>query len=500
MPFFARTCSIALAWSPDGDCRGVSMRRQGETSHVVACWQQKAAGADGVATCLAAGFRALQGDETYTIVAGPAGLNVAFADLQVPRLNDPDTRRALEFELPRHSPLTSDKLSWGYRALAAAPGNKQSVRLVFMKEGAWRRLVDDAGALERGVDAILPVVAALDPVLSGQPVFIPVSPGVGGFLLTPKAHGERDVFALDQAPPGVFGAPPQPLALPGLELGPLATLPAEQQQAFAAAVILGLYGLGRQPVADRRTWLPVPAEMRVQRNRVGRLVALFLCLYLVTVAAVSGGFWLRRNAAELDRLHRDIATAKASRNALDPKDKTDELIATLDKEFKDLNLSRPPLTACLLDLSRDVDSDAWVTSFIWNNGKMEVEFSSGNENLDLVRKLEASPVLADVVPLRKNWDANNSVLSLRLQLMAARDTTAPAAAVDTPVDALPEPADAPPPPAPPAPVPTPPAVPAPPAATVPVQPQAPAPVATPPDTETPDTPPPPPPPPPPPGG
>jgi aminomethyltransferase len=79
-----------------------------------------------------------------------------------------------------------------------------------------------ASAISGGVDAILPAAAAMDPALAGRPV----ATSAGGDSLCqvarPSGDGRRDweLTHVDDCT-GVFGVGDQPLALDGLDAGPL---------------------------------------------------------------------------------------------------------------------------------------------------------------------------------------------------------------------------------------------------------------------------------------
>ena len=150
-PFFTRNLCVALTWDNARRVYGVRLRRFGAAIRVEACWSVETGEPADLGSRLAAGRNALGADETTTVVAGPAGLVVGVADLAMPKLGAAELRQALAFELARRAPVPPERLAWGWRVLppdAATAG--QRLRLGFLRETEWRRLLDDLAGMGAG--------------------------------------------------------------------------------------------------------------------------------------------------------------------------------------------------------------------------------------------------------------------------------------------------------------------------------------------------------------
>lgn len=417
---YARKSCIALTWADDGRCWGVHLRHARRRLNVSLFWHSPAVDGQGVSSRLAEGFRVLQPRESTAVVAGGVGCHCGLVDLTMPKLGPDDLRSALSYELTKHAPISTDQLVWGYRLLPNGERTQQRVRLVCMREADWGRWTDDVSGLGQGVDMILPPPAALDPVLSDVGVYLLDDVTANGFLFAPSAAGGREALLSEPEDGGqVFGALPEPLSLPGLNLGGLADMPPEEQQAFAPAIVLAMYGMQRCVIQDMRTCLQVPYELRPRRNQASRAVAVLLALFLLGVA----GFGLGREyyAAHglLVDLRKQVLLAEAEAESLEMTDDPTEMVKEVMGDLQDAVIERPSMAECLVELTSRIDDDAWVPSFQWTDGKIDLQIRTDEEDPALYDKLKVSPVLLDIVPLRTTVDNRSGETTIAVQMRAA---------------------------------------------------------------------------------
>ena len=422
--FLAKTNSIALTWTADGEYRAVRIRRTGETVQVEKVWGGRPAEGQQRTECLAAAFRELGADDSCVIVAGPAGTTCGFVDLPMPHLPAEELKKALRIELSRQLPLNPEKLAWGYRRLPGTPG---LLRAAYWREGDWQAALNELGAIPTGVDYCLSPATALDPLFAGVPVMLPGAPGTDGLLLQPNAAGGRDLVMAGRGAGGVFGAPPQPLTAPGIGLcQQLDNLPPARQQEFVGALLLAMYAVGPRAAADRKTLFPIPVELRVPRNRAGRMTACFLGLCL---AIATGWFCVQQLAQNVRRLADLRAEAKSLQDEklrISPDLGAWKKLDQLEKEIQGNPwLTRPPAAACLADLSNGIPEDAWVRTLAWNEGKISLELTTANKDLDPVQTLDSARNLKDVTQESKRMEPGGAFV-IRLNMTAAKATDSPA--------------------------------------------------------------------------
>ncbi len=401
MRVFTRKSSVGLAWTPDGKCWGVHLRRVRDRCAVALFWTGEAGKNEPVAERLAEGFRGLAAQENTAVVVGGAGCSYGFADVDMPRLAPDDLRNALLFQVTKFAPVSADRLVWGYRVLPGRSGDHQIARLIYMREPEWRRWIDDASGLRQGVDMIIPPGAVLDPLAAEHPVFLHDPVSDDGFVVTPSAAGRRQIRRCDTADEDAFGARPSPLSLPFLDPGGLQAMPPEEQQGFVPAILLAMYGLTKSCAHDRSTWMPVPIELRPRRHRYSRLVATAMVLYLLGVAGLTAFREFQAAGTHYSRLLRECDKIEdRTGQMMENVDKTD-LLQILPRELDEArfgrpSIDRPSMPAALLELTRIIEEPAWSHQFDWTEGTADILLATDDEDLLLIQQLESSPFLGDV--------------------------------------------------------------------------------------------------------
>lgn len=414
MSIFSRISCIGLTWNTAGECRGVLVRGRGERIAVTAHWQARADADHPLAECLSEGLARLGNEEDALIVVGAADAACGMAEARVPALKTSELRGALGFELARACPLPPDRVVWGYRRLPVEKGKRLPARLFFLRQTTWEHWLESVGALK--LDAIMPPQAALDPVLAERDLVLAAGNGER-FLFARTAKGGRAVRKADDDT-DAFGNGPQPLAWERLLPGPLAELPAEQQAEYAPAIVLAAYGATRCLADDRETALPVPYNLQPRRNQLNRLLAAAL-LFLIATLGLSA-LWreyaarhetLRELRAETRRVNQEIDRRLGASGT-----HTEESLANLGKEIEDAAamLDRPSLTAVLVELTETVGHDSWCYKLDWNENTVTIEIEETEEDLDLVRNLEISPVIGDVLEESKTRSVGRVIRRLRM--------------------------------------------------------------------------------------
>jgi Tfp pilus assembly protein PilN len=369
-----------------------------------------------VAECLREGVARLGAGDSALVVAGAADAACGLAEVEVPALKATELRGALGFELSRNCPLPPDLVVWGYRVLPAAKGTRLPVRLFFLRQTAWEQWLEAVGGLK--LDAIMPPQAALDPILSGSKLTLPVAGG-GRFLFVPNDKNGRAPTPATDGDDDAFGGGAEPLAWDCLQPGPLAQLPAEQQAGFTAALLLGAYGVSATFQDDRSGGLPVPYNLQPRRNRLNRSLAVVLVFLAVILGVV--GLWREYAArqaclaalrAENARVQDDIARQTGEI----PEKGSEDSLEALGKELREasLDLRRPSLAAVLVDLTEIVGPESWCYKVDWRDGRVTVELLESKEDLDLVRNLEQSPVLGDVMEQTRGTSLGKTIRKLSM--------------------------------------------------------------------------------------
>jgi len=292
-----------------------------------------------------------------------------------------------------------------------------------------------AGGIPGGVDALLPPAAALDPVLADREIRLQGSTPASAFVFAPLGDGTREVRIADPKDP--TGDPETALfGLSELDPGPLGAEVPEVRREYAPAVILALYGLTRNALKDRKTWAPLPFELRPRRNQASRILATALAFYLLAGIGVLVARQYSRGMEQLGILRARAAALQSQLAELQAPKTDDKLFDAIRKDLEDALIDRPTLTETLVELTRLIDKSAWVTSLTWTDGKIDLQVRTAGDNPDIFEKLRESPIFQDVVPLGSTVDHRTNETTLRFQLRAtfrlppteaavSRRTTAP---------------------------------------------------------------------------
>ncbi len=407
---------IALTWDNAQSCRGVKLVRRGDHFAVVSQWQSESGGENEPSVALVDGARALGADANTPMIVGSDACDFGFADLTMPSLDRDNLRNALRFELNKHAPVSQDKLAWGFRVLGAADDDHIRVRLAYIPETQWRRWLDIVSGLSHHVDLIMPAPAALDPLLSGTALYVATDER-NGYLFTPEDDG-REVLISDGSDDGAFGAGDDPLNVEHLDLGQLAALTADEQRRYAGAVALAMYGTTASLRHDKKTWFPVPDELRPRRHRASRRAAVALAVYIALILLFGFGRSYVEGARYLNDLEAQQAEVRREIEALIEAEDPEQFVSALRDELTGLDLTRPTMLECMITLTKRIPEEYWASNMSWTDGKIELQIRSEMDDLAFLEILKDSALLTDIVPTRKSVEHNGS-MTLQVQMRAA---------------------------------------------------------------------------------
>ncbi len=420
MPSFVRTQSIAVTWTTD-TCQAVRLQVSGNACQVEKCWQG-ILGKDGasLAELLLHAVKAVDGDDGIYIVAGGNGQGWGMADLNMPALKPEEMRAALSFELRKQTPLSSDRLRWGYRLLPKKVGETtQPVRLYYVRNEHWNSWLKAIDGLHH-VDALLPAPVALDPALEEGSLVIQGGHGIPGSYEYSRTESGRQIAPKedDTALRIAEALPPS-----ACKIGPIADQPQELQASFAAAIALGIYGLTNCVNTDQQTRIPLPDRFQARRHIAAKITAGVLGVFLLGLMVYSLAGNLSGHAAQIRQIDLQIKKTKAElaelKKQIDPKDneKTEviknELIANIP--------NRPDFPSVLLAVTKSVPTTHWISdAFEWRDGQVSFKVQGPTKDLELTTRLEDTKFLGDVTERLSSM--NNGAYTQRFEATARFDT------------------------------------------------------------------------------
>jgi hypothetical protein len=375
------------------------MERKGERCTVTGHWRGARVGNQSQAEVIESALSELKiGPETAVIVGGDFR-KACFVDLRLPKMAHEMVRGALSFELTKHSPIPRDDIQWGYRVLGKLPGTEtHQVRVTYFPRDQWEHWISAGSAIGGGVDAIIPASGVLDPLMGGMPVGFAEDEQDLAFILQPHGQFGREIEVTSGAATieGVFGLGQEPLAHPNLVPGGLAKVSAAEQRAFAASVLLGMYGVSEAFGRDRKTWLPVPLEMRPRRNRMQKTFTTLAAIYIVGLICYFGMLKVYENHKKLQK----VTTAR-EKLAKEVKDIRPELIPEglqfedLELEIQEARSTMRSMGLALIAFTGLTGDELWATSFTWTDGGIRAELRAEEEATEAIEFLMRSRTLTD---------------------------------------------------------------------------------------------------------
>ena len=374
------------------------LRGGGAYCRVMAVWHGAASPGEGLASVLAEGVEALGANQQTLVVGCGAEDGLSFVDLTLPSLSPDELCSAVGFELAKHCPLPADRVVSGFRILSSSPTTH--VRLVYLRQVVWEKWLEAVRGIGMGIDAVVTLPFALDPVLDGHDLVIGGEKDSAHFALRAGVDSARHPV------PGTM-APTEATDLPFLKSpGELGDVVPEQRAKYTAALLLGAYGLTSAMFRDRKTGLPLPYEFRPRRNRMSKLLGVGLAVYAVAASLVLAVREYGVRDAYLEFVSRQtVGVESIITSSAKPMDKKrQEYVQTLREQLEEAESAyekRPTLAAVLVDLTQTVGNEGWCDSFEWRDGTVTVQVLETAEDPDLRRNMELSPVLGDVLQTQR---------------------------------------------------------------------------------------------------
>ncbi|MCK5801358.1 MAG: hypothetical protein KAI66_00930, partial [Lentisphaeria bacterium] len=171
--------------------------------------------------------------------------------------------------------------------------------------------------------------------------------------------------------------------------------------------------------------LPLPYEFRPRRNRMSKLLAIGLAVYAVAAALVLAVREYGVRDTYLEFVSRQtVGVESMITGGAKPMDKKrQEYVQTLREQLEEAESAyekRPTLAAVLVDLTQTIGKEGWCDSFEWRDGTVTVQVRETEEDPDLRRNMELSPVLGDVLQTKRGPDGRGGFIR-KFQMNARYD-------------------------------------------------------------------------------
>ncbi|MFA6815296.1 MAG: hypothetical protein WCS73_03285 [Lentisphaeria bacterium] len=341
MSKFARTTSIAITWSQNS-CQLLSLQIHRNQYIVTGFWVGEKTKDSSMPNLIAQGIKALNKDENCYIVAGGSCSGWGFADLSMPAMPQNEMHNALTFELKKYTPISQDKLHWGYRLIPNPhPHSKQpkNLKLFYIKQDIWNQWLNNLGAIHH-VDTILAPAISLIPLFRDKTVQLP---DCEKHILYQYENSGEKTYVTTQPWKNVLSLEE---ALPDLKIkiGKLSEYPAEKQMQFIPTILLAIYGCMHEADKDASTLIPLPQHLKIKRNIASKTLSILLCIYIVLTIGFCGFKKFQRTAQQIEKTNLKIKTTQNLLTKLSENNKQShsEFAASLKQELINNTSNTPP--------------------------------------------------------------------------------------------------------------------------------------------------------------
>lgn len=412
MSIFEHNKAIGITWSKEG-CQIVKVGSNNGLLVVESVWSGTLGDDRSLAEVIADGVKAVNVKESDIVVAGGDGQGWETVDAVMPRLKSEELAAALPFEMRKKTPLPLEKLRWGYRVVNAKAGKNEELklRIAFIRNEQWDRQIKGLGALKMA-DCLMPPAFCLDPLMADKTAYLP--DGYDGWLEYSVGEDGRQIACCD-APTLEQALPSDVFCTDMLKARPDALN-------FVAAVILAGYALGDGFSVDVKTAIPMPAQLKSNRNAALKMTVAILAGYVILMIVYGIVASWQAKAAQLRRIDGAITSVRDEISLYNVTGKNDEKLNLLKQEMLDNQQKMPEFPMVLLELTKIVETSHWVSQAMdWKDGQISFVVQSKFKDMDLAARLEDSPIIGDVTERSSSFNQNTNTYSQRFDVMARYD-------------------------------------------------------------------------------
>ena len=141
-------------------------------------------------------------------------------------------------------------------------------------------------------------------------------------------------------------------------------------------------------------------------------------IYIGLILVFSLGRGYIEGVRHLDELRSREAEIRRRIDQFTNGEGTRQFVSAMRENLVELNLNRPTLLQCLIELTENIPDEFWVSNFNWRDGEIELRIQSEQDDLTFLERLRESPLLTDVLPTRKTVDHENKV-TFQVRMRAA---------------------------------------------------------------------------------
>ena len=281
-------------------------------------------------------------------------------DLEMPNLPPANLQKALEFEVPKLTPLKEDYYSWGYRIVENRGDQGLIVRISILKAAAFENAIDLVSEIEGGVEMILPVEQAAQ--------------GNSDFII--KEH--KIVFAKDELgfrKVKFDSTNSYSSVLESMNIDPT-QVSDESLESFYKAIIVAKYAMTTTLSKDVKSWIQLPNSVYTTKKRNLKFINLLLATVLISLWGWTGYLSFTADRKEKKVYQQHIAQLEKKLADVQVKSVSDEAIKKIQSQMDNALRNRPGVANLLAEATNVITDEFWCEKFRFDGERLVLSIVS----------------------------------------------------------------------------------------------------------------------------
>ena len=322
-------------------------------------------------------------------------------DLVMPKLALEDLHNALDFEIPKYTPLSEDEIVWGYRIVNDLGAKGLHLRLGITPVENWEHTINQVSTINGGVEIIVPTVMALDPAF-----------GDSDYCTSDSTCYVKDEDGLRH--PEFFDEDELCFTLPDEISYPQGSKRVNEQ--VYKAVLLACYGKEGNLRKDRRTLVRLPQTIQSKRRKGLLIVNLLLAVAILIMGIITGVSHMNAHNAEVALYNKHINRLKQEIESIKIEQTDEEAIRELETQMENTLRNRPSFADLLTVITETVDDSLWCDRLSWNGEKFTVGLKSQKDDSDIATIFEQTGVFENITFKKDTSSSNQVKMTLEMQV------------------------------------------------------------------------------------
>jgi hypothetical protein len=345
-----------IQWSSDGSLLKVASRTIPLTSSGV---EQAQSGLNQLVQELSP-----REDQLIFISFGHLGSTI---DLEMPNLPSNDLQKALEFEIPKLTPLSEGDYTWGYRVVESRGEQGLIVRVSILKSLQFEQVIDLVANIDGGVEMILPIEQAV----LGEDDFIIK---VGKIAFAKEKSGVRKVKFGDTTS--------YREALTKFKVD-TDSFNDDHLEAYYKAIVLAKYAVEGNLRRDVKSWIQLPESVYTKKKRNLKLINLILFNILLLLWGWAGyEEWQQQNKE--DAIYRqEITRLEKKWSEIQVASVNDDVVKKIQTEMRDALRNRPGVANLLAEATNLVRDEFWCEKFRFDGERLVLSLVSSETGQEI---------------------------------------------------------------------------------------------------------------------